>query len=114
MIEGVVEASFLIRQDPSNVAPVALGFIDGVSEDAVVEAIQRNSYDPRVSVCTRWGVEATAQQLVDSGSIDAGSYTADDLIDTRVLDEVLAEHPEWVADLPALPTSVEGCDGFAG
>jgi ABC-type nitrate/sulfonate/bicarbonate transport system substrate-binding protein len=114
MIEGVVEAAFLIRQDPASVAAVALGFIDGVSEEAVVEAIQRNSYDPRVSICTRYGVEATAQQLVDSGSIEAGSYTADDLIDTRVLEEVLAENPDWIADLPPLPTSLEGCDGFTG
>ena len=113
MIEGVVEAAFLIRQDPEAIAPVVLGFIDGVSDVAVIEAIKVNKYDPRVSVCTRYGVEITAQQLVDSGSIE-GSFTADDLIDTSVLDEVLAEHPEWIDDLPPLPTAVEDCAGYEG
>lgn len=113
MIEGVVEATFLIRQDPEAIAPVVLSFIDGVSEEAVIEAIRRNSYDPRVSVCTRYGVEVTTQQLVDSGAFE-GEFTADDLLDTRVLDEVLEEHPEWIADLPPLPETVEECDGFEG
>lgn len=113
MTEGVVEAAYLIRQNPEEAATVVLSFIEGVSEEAVIEAIARNSYDPRVSVCTRYGVEITAQQLVDSGSIE-GEFTADDLIDSSVLDEVLAEHPEWIADLPPLPETVEECDGFEG
>lgn len=113
MIEGLVESTYLIRQDPEGAAPVVLSFIEGVSEEAVIEAIKSNAYDPRVSVCTRYGVEITAQQLVDSGSIE-GEFTADDLIDSSVLDEVLAEHPEWIADLPPLPESVEECDGYEG
>ena len=113
MIEGVVEASYLIRQSPEEAATVVLSFIEGVSEEAVIEAIERNTYDPRVSICTRYGVEITAQQLVDSGSIE-GEFTADDLIDSSVLDEVLAENPEWIADLPPLPETVEECDGFEG
>lgn len=113
MIEGVVEATFLIRQDPAAAAPVVLSFIEGVSEEAVIEAIKENTYDPRVSICTRYGAELTAQQLVASGDIE-GEFTADDLIDSSVLDEVLAEHPEWIADLPPLPETVEECDGYEG
>jgi hypothetical protein len=75
--------------------------------------MERNVYDPRVSICTRWGVEETAAQLVASGAIE-GSFTADDLIDTSLLDEVLAEHPEWIADLPPLPTSLLSCTGYTG
>ena len=113
MIEGVVEAAYLIRQDPEAIAPVVLSFIDSVTEEQVIDAISRNSYDPRVSVCTTYGVEVTAAQLVASGSIE-GEFTAEDLIDSSLLDEVIAEHPEWVADLPALPDSVEECDGYEG
>lgn len=113
MIEGVVEAAYLIRQDPEAIAPVVLSFIDSVTEEQVIDAISRNSYDPRVSICTRYGAEITAAQLVASGSFE-GEFTADDLIDSRLLDEVIAEHPEWVADLPPLPTAVEDCDGYEG
>lgn len=113
MIEGVVEATFLIRQDPAAIAPVVLSFVDGVTEKDAIDAIARNAYDPRISICSRYGVEITAQQLVDSGSIE-GSFTADDLLDSSLLDEVLAEHPEWIADLPPLPETVEECTGYEG
>ena len=96
-IEGVVEATFLIRQDPSSIAPVVLSFIDGISEQEAIDAMARNVYDPRVSVCTLYGVELTAQKLVDQGSIEVEApFTSDDLVDSSLLDEVIAENPEWV------------------
>lgn len=111
MIEGLVEATQIVRQDPEGVAPVVLSFIDGIEEDEAIAAMARNKYDPRVSVCTRNGVEVTAAQLVEAGRFE-GEFTADDLIDTSILDEVLADHPEWIEDLPPLPDNVEDCEGF--
>ncbi len=115
MIEGVVEATWLIRQDPESIAPVVLSFVDGVTEEDAIAAMERNVYDPRVSVCLRYGAEVTAQQLVDAGRIEVETpFTADDLIDSRIVDEVIAEHPEWVADLPPVPENVEDCKGYEG
>ncbi len=114
-IEGVVEATFIIRQDPESVAPVVLNFVQGVTEEDAIEAMKRNSYDPRISVCIRHGVEVTAQQLVDAELFEVDQpFTADDLLDSSLLDEVLAEHPEWVADLPPLPENVEDCESYEG
>ena len=114
-IEGVVEATFLIRQDPAAAAPVVLSFVDGISEEEAIAAMARNSYDPRISVCTRYGVELTAGKLVEQGSIEVDTpFVADDLVDSSILDEVIAENPEWVADLPPVPDDASGCDGFEG
>ncbi|MGI9599244.1 MAG: ABC transporter substrate-binding protein [Acidimicrobiales bacterium] len=114
-IEGVVEAAYLIRQDPASVAPVVLNFVQGVTEEDAIEAMERNSYDPRISICIEYGVEVTAQQLVDAGRFEVDQpFTADDLLDASILDEVLDEHPEWIADLPPLPENVEDCNGYEG
>lgn len=114
-IEGVVEATYLIRQDPEAAAPVVLNYIQGVTEEEAIEAMSRNSYDPRISICIRYAVESTAQQLVDQGRIEVETpFTADDLTDSSLLDEVLEENPEWIADLPPLPESVEDCENYAG
>lgn len=115
MIEGIVEATWMIRQDPEAIAPVVLSFVDGVTAEDAIAAMERNKYDPRISVCLRYGAEVTAQQLVDAGRIEVETpFTADDLIDSRVVDEVIAEHPEWVADLPPVPENVEDCQGYDG
>ncbi len=112
IIEGLVEALSIIRSDPDRAAPTVLNFIDGVTAEDAVAAMARNSYDPRVSICIRHGVEATAAQLQEAGRLDIDEpFVVDDLIDTSMLDEVLAEHPEWIADLPPPPTRIEDCEG---
>ena len=114
-IEGVVEATYLIRQDPEGAAPVVLNYIQGVTEEDAIEAMKRNSYDPRISICVRYAAETTSQQLVDQGRFELDTpFTGDDLTDSSLLDEVLAEHPEWIADLPPLPETVEDCANYAG
>lgn len=114
-IEGVVEATWIIRQDPASAAPVVLNYIQGVSEEDAIEAMSRNSYDPRISICIRHAAEITSQQLVDQGRFELETpYTGDDLTDSSLLDEVLAENPEWIADLPPLPENVEDCENYQG
>ena len=114
-VEGIVEATFMIRQDPEAIAPTVLNFIDSVTAEDAIEAMNRNTYDPRVSVCILYGAEVTAQQLVDAGRFEVDApFTGEDLVDSRIVDEVIAEHPEWVADLPPLPETVEECNGFEG
>jgi len=77
--------------------------------------MKRNSYDPRITICVRYAAESTAQQLVDQGRFEVDvPFTADDLTDSSLLDEVIAEHPEWVADLPPEPENVEDCENYAG
>jgi hypothetical protein len=56
-----------------------------------------------------------SENLVDQGAFEYdGVFTSDDLLDASLLDEILAEHPEWIADLPPLPDSVEDCVGYEG
>ena len=86
-----------------------LNFVEGVTEEDAIEAMKRNSYDPRISVCIEYGVEVTAQQLVDAGTFEVDApFTADDLLDASLLNEGLAENPEWIADLPPLPDQCRG------
>lgn len=113
LIEGLVEATYLIRTDPVANAPTVLNYISTVTEDQAILAMARNSYDPRVSICTEWGVEDTAGQLRDAGRFDA-TFTSADLIDASILEEVLAENPQWLADLPELPTDLGDCTGYTG
>lgn len=112
-IEGVVEAAFIIRSNPEAAAPLVINFIDGLSEEAAIAAMARSVYDPRTSICINWGVEDTSDQLVASGRIE-GDFASTDLIDTSLLDEVLAENPQWIADLPPLPTDLADCTGYTG
>lgn len=120
-VEGLVEATFIIRSNPEAAAPVVLSFIEGITEEDAIKSMARNSYDPRFSVCLEVGVEETAAGLVEAGRFESlpegpdgpnRPFTAADLLDSRVMEEVLAEHPEWIADLPPLPTSVDECDGL--
>lgn len=113
MIEGLVEATSIIRQDPEGVASVVLGFIEGIDEEGAVAAMEKNVFDPRISVCTRYGVEATSERLVREGTIDQ-TFTADEILDTRLLDEILEANPEFIEDLPPLPENVEDCTGVGG
>ncbi len=113
VIEGLVEALSIIRSDPQRAAPTVLNFVDGVTSEDAVAAMARNSYDPRVSICIRHGVEITAAQLQAAGRLDIDEpFVADDLIDASLLEEVLAEHPEWIADLPPLSNRLEDCEGI--
>ncbi|MBA2277752.1 MAG: ABC transporter substrate-binding protein [Chloroflexota bacterium] len=110
MIEGLVEATSLIRQDPESVAPVVLSFVEGIDEAEAVEAMAENVYDPRISVCTRHGVEVTSKTLVREGTVDE-TFKADELLDSRLLDEVLEANPDLISDLPPLPEKIEDCRG---
>lgn len=115
MTEGIVEATWMIRQNLDKAAPVVLSFVSGISKQEAIAAMKRNRYDPRVSICLDWGVEDTAKQLIASGRIKTNlTFTAADLIDPSVLNEVLKEHPEWTADLPPLPTKLSDCKGYTG
>ena len=114
-IEGIVEASYIVRTDPEASAEVVLSFIEGVTIEDVLAALENNSYDPRVSVCTEYGVESTAAALIESGAVESDTpFLASDLIDSSLLQEVLDANPQWLEDLPPLPETVEECSGFEG
>lgn len=114
-IEGIVEATYIIRQDPDSAAEIVLSFIEGISLEDAQTALANNTYDPRVSVCTEYGVEQTAADLIESGAVESDTaFLATDLIDTSILQDVIDANPQWVEDLPPLPTSVEDCNGLGG
>lgn len=113
LIEGLVESTYLIRSDPEANAPTVLNYISTVTEEQAIMAMARNKYDPRVSICLEWGVEDTATQLRDAGRFDA-TFTAEELIDASILQEVLDENPQWLEDLPPLPTELTDCTGYTG
>ena len=114
-IEGIVEATWIIRQDPESVAPVVLNFIQGVTEEDAIDAMERNSLrSPHLHLHPMHGPShRSAVGRAGRFEVDA-PFTADDLLDRSLLDEVLAENPEWIADLPPLPENVEDCEGYEG
>ncbi len=114
-IEGLVEAAYIVRTDQEAAAEVVLSFIEGITLEDAIAALNNNTYDPRVSVCVEYGVAQTAADLIESGAVESDTpFTADDLIDASLLNEVLEANPQWIEDLPPLPETVEECSGVGG
>lgn len=108
---GMMEATQFVRENPSEAAQIATYYLDGLNIDDAAQGISFMDWDPRISICTDDGLIKTGNEMIEGGLIVAETFVAGDFADRRVLDKVLSEHAELIADLPALPGSIEECKG---
>jgi NitT/TauT family transport system substrate-binding protein len=109
---GIAQAAQFIRQDPKAAAEIDTRYLDGLDVADATEGLTYLRWDPRISVCTEYGILRAAQDMVREGLIKpARPFAADDFYDKTVLDRVMYKNPELFADLPPLPTALSECKG---
>jgi NitT/TauT family transport system substrate-binding protein/sulfonate transport system substrate-binding protein len=112
---GLAEAAKTVRQNPQHAAEVDTYYLDGLNVEDAVDAIRHSNWDTRMSVCMDTGILATGNGMVKDGLIKMPRpFTVEDFRDTRVIDKIMAEHPEFFDDLPPLPKTVADCKGPLG
>ena len=111
-VVGIVRAMQFVRENPEEAAQITASYIDGLNIEDATEGFRQLGYDPRISICTREGLVATAQGMVDEGTIEVDEpFVTDDIVNTTVLDRVIEDHPEYLDGLPPLPETLEDCEG---
>jgi ABC-type nitrate/sulfonate/bicarbonate transport system substrate-binding protein len=109
---GIAEAAQFIRQNPRKAAEIDTRFIDGLNVADAAEGIKYLRWDPRVSVCTLEGMVKAGNEMIKEKLIKiAKPFTAEDFVDTTVLDRVIQKHPALFSDLPPLPKTLDQCKG---
>ncbi len=97
-VYGMAEAAWYTRKNPQEAADVAPRWISGLDKATALESLKNMPYDPRISKYTIQGWVDTMKELVDQKKLKAVIPT-EKLFDTRFIEKVQKEHPEWFADL---------------
>lgn len=109
---GIAQAAQFIRKNPKEAADIDTRYLDGINVDDATEGLKFLQWDPRISVCTVEGLLLTGNDMLKAGLIKKDKpFVATDFYDDTVLKRVEAKHPEFFADLPALPQTVADCKG---
>jgi ABC-type nitrate/sulfonate/bicarbonate transport system substrate-binding protein len=109
---GIAEATAFVRRNPQAAAEIATRYLDGLNVKDATEAMKWLSWDPRVSVCTFEGLVRTGNDMIKSGLLKKDKpFVAKDFYDDTVFNRIVAKHPEFFSDLPALPKTVAECKG---
>jgi sulfonate transport system substrate-binding protein len=109
---GIAHAAQFIRRDPKAAAEIDTRYLDGLNVDDATEGVTYLHWDPRISVCTDYGILRAAADMVREGLIKpARPFEPNDFYDTTVLDRITANQPELFADLPPLPKALSQCKG---
>jgi ABC-type nitrate/sulfonate/bicarbonate transport system substrate-binding protein len=109
---GIAEATQFVRKNPKDSAEIATRFLDGLNVADAAEGLKFLDWDPRVSVCTIEGMVQTGNDLVAHKLLKKDTpFVAADFYDDAVFKRVVDKHPEFFADLPALPKNVGECKG---
>jgi ABC-type nitrate/sulfonate/bicarbonate transport system substrate-binding protein len=109
---GIAEATLFVRKNPKEAAEIATRFLDGLNVADAADGLKWLSWDPRVSVCTIEGMVKTGNDLLDQKLLKKDTrFVPKDFYDDTVFKRVVDKHPEFFADLPALPQSIADCKG---
>jgi ABC-type nitrate/sulfonate/bicarbonate transport system substrate-binding protein len=112
---GIAEAAQFIRNNPRGAAEIATRFLDGLNVDDATEGLKYLSWDTRLSVCNSHGLVATGNEMIRTGLIKkATPFEATDFYDDTVLKRVQEKYPQFFADLPPLPKTLDECKGKLG
>lgn len=103
-VEGFVEAMQYARANPDETADIVAKEFTSLDRAIIVEALGYLNFDPRVSQFT---LEAAAQAVsfAQNSAGLATDFEFRDHLEFALLESVLADHPEWLADLPEIPAS---------
>ena len=109
---GIAQAAQFIRQDPKAAAEIDTRYLDGLNVADAIEGLKFLQWDPRISVCTSWGLVQTGNDMIKDGLIKMSRpFTAEDFYDDTVLKRVMEKHSQFFSDLPPLPKTLEECKG---
>jgi ABC-type nitrate/sulfonate/bicarbonate transport system substrate-binding protein len=109
---GIAEAARFIRQDPKAAAEIDTLYLDGLNVADATEGLSFLRWDPRLSVCTEYGVARAGNDMIKEGLIKrAKPFEPTEFYDKTVLDRVMASHGELFSDLPPLPEKLADCKG---
>lgn len=111
-LAGLAQAAQFIRQNPAEAADIVTRYLDGLTPDIVVESLKFMQWDPRFSVCTVYGIAASANDMLKSGLLKRSTpFSPEELYDGTAMERIVATHPQFFSDLPPLPTRREDCKG---
>lgn len=113
-IIGAWKAAQFTRQNPEAAAKIAQRYIRGLNpvDAAAGITFMKSEFDPRISPCTEAAVLQEQQSLIDAGQMKVEKpLPYGSLVKADFIRGLLAEHPELVSDLAALPKTVEECGG---
>ena len=115
LVRGLVRATLFMKESPAEAGELVTGYVDGLTVEEAVDAIEQQTNDPRLSVCVEEDVLRAQQQLIEDGVMERPEpFPFEELFDREFLDTVLEEE-EFVtamADFPPLPTDVTECEGY--
>lgn len=109
---GIAQAAQFIRQDPKAAADIDTRYLDGLNVADATEGLKYLRWDPRLSVCTDFGVVRAGNDMIKAGLIKRSkAFETADFYDKTVLERVVASQAQLFSDLPPLPGTVAECKG---
>lgn len=107
---ALAQAAQFVRTNPRKAAEIDASYIDGLNVEDAAAGIKSLRWDPRISVCTIEGMVSAGNDMIKENLIKMSRpFTADDFVDTTVIDRVMRKHPELFSDLPPLPQTLDQC-----
>lgn len=97
-IQAKAEAAWWIRQNPREAAAAVATWLPGVSVDLLAEGLKNVPFDVRITEFTRIAWDQSYRLLSRWGRLK-GPVPMQGWVDTRLLNEVVREHPRWFSDL---------------
>ena len=109
---GIGQATQFIRKDPKAAAEIDTRYLDGINVGDAAEGLSYLRWDPRISVCTEYGLLRAGNDMVKAGLIKRDKpFVAADFYDSTVLERVMKQRPELFSDLPPMPQTLDACKG---
>ncbi|MCC7106614.1 MAG: ABC transporter substrate-binding protein [Chloroflexi bacterium] len=102
MVEGWLETCWWTRQNLDQAAEITTRWAPGLELDTAKKSIRFVPFDPRVSSLVLDMVAEQKKLLLENKKIK-GDIDIEKIMSLSFLKKSLAEHPEWVADLPPAP-----------
>jgi ABC-type nitrate/sulfonate/bicarbonate transport system substrate-binding protein len=105
-VEAYVESMQFARQHPDETAKIVSKYFNGLDSSIIEKALSYLNFDPRVSQET---LNAAAQGVKFNQTLGKlqGQYSFQDHFQLKLLSSVLAAHPGYIDDLPAIPASLK-------
>ena len=102
-VNGLAAASHYTRQHRAEAVQIFAKWVPGVDLDVARKAIQHISYDPRMSRESLRAFANAQDDLLKLTIKDGKPLEITDVVLTHFTEAAQKKHPEYFADLPALP-----------
>lgn len=97
-IQAKAEAAWWIRNNPREAAAAVSTWLPGLSVDLLADGLKNVPFDVRVTEFTRIAWDQSVEYLRRWGRLKE-KVSMDGVVDTRLLNKVIRDNPQWFADL---------------